>query len=69
MNKTRIIWIIWWIGTIIIVFSWFKIVSNTIGWVGFGLACTASLVSVIFNRCWRVPAKAEESVLVDKETN
>ena len=67
MNIDRIIWATWWIGTIIIACSWFKIVPNTVGWVGFGLACAASLVSVILNKYWRIPPKTEDEVLEDKE--
>jgi hypothetical protein len=41
----RACWTAWLLGTILIVLSWFGIVSATIGWSGFGIACLAALMS------------------------
>ena len=63
----RYVWASWWIGTALIVASWFDVVSRSIGWVGFGAACTASLISVVVNRYWRPPAAPEEEASVGGE--
>lgn len=60
MDINKIIWLVWWVGTFLIAGSWFNIVPYKIGWVGFGMACTASLISVVLNRYWRVPSKSED---------
>jgi hypothetical protein len=62
----RWIWACWWIGTALIVGSWIGWVSNRVGWIGFGAAGASTLLSVVVNRAWRVPAetvgeRAEES--------
>ena len=62
MNIDRILWGIWWIGTILIICSWFDIVSPTVGWIGFGAGCASSLVSVIISKYWRIPPKANEVI-------
>ncbi len=51
----KIIWAAWWFGTALIVLSWLSFVSNTIGWIGFGIACLSTLTSVIAGRYWRLP--------------
>lgn len=51
----RAVWIAWWAGTALIVMSWFGVVTNGIGWVGFGIALTSTLASVIVRRYWRFP--------------
>ena len=48
-------WIMWWAGTALIVLSWFSVVSNTLGWIGFSAALASSFISVIANRFWKVP--------------
>jgi hypothetical protein len=42
-------WTAWILGSILIVLSWFRVVSSFIGWVGFFIALAATLTSVIFN--------------------
>ena len=54
MNKA--IWIAWWLGTLLIIGSWISIVPNVVGWVGFVIACVASLISVILNKYWAPPS-------------
>ncbi|MBN1121832.1 MAG: DUF2442 domain-containing protein [Anaerolineae bacterium] len=44
---------IWILGTILIVLSWFHVVSLGVGWFGFFLALIATLVSVIVNANFR----------------
>ncbi len=51
----RVVWITWWAGTALILLSWVSIVSNKVGWLGFGIACASSLISVIARRYWRIP--------------
>jgi len=52
----RITWLTWWAGTALIVFSWVGVVSNGIGWLGFGIAVASSIISVIARRYWRIPS-------------
>lgn len=58
-NKTKtanqIIWISWWGGTALIIGSWFGIVSNTIGWIGFALALASSFISIMISKYWKFP--------------
>ena len=51
----RVVWGMWWTGTILVVLSWFSIVSNTIGWIGFAAAIASTVVSVVARKFWRVP--------------
>jgi hypothetical protein len=51
----RTIWLVWWIGTILIVLSWLGVVSVTIGWIGFAGALASTLVSVIARKYWQIP--------------
>ena len=51
----RAVWILWWAGTALIVLSWFGVVSNTIGWIGFSAALASSFVSVIAKKYWKLP--------------
>lgn len=53
----RIAWAAWWIGTILIVLSWFDAVPHAVGWAGFGLSCFGVAIQVIVNRYWRPPSK------------
>ena len=55
MTFDRAVWGIWWIGTILVVLSWFDIVSTTLGWTGFAAALASSVVSIIVNKYWRPP--------------
>jgi hypothetical protein len=43
----RIYWFAWLAGTGLILLSWVDVVSPTIGWVGFGIACGAAFLSYI----------------------
>jgi hypothetical protein len=54
-HLSRGMWGAWWAGTILLVLSWTEIVSPTIGWIGFGIACISVVVSVIANKYWRLP--------------
>lgn len=60
MPLDRAVWIAWWIGTILIILSYTKTVSNLIGWVGFAIAGISVLVSVIAKRYWKIPPKNPE---------
>ena len=62
----RIIWVAWWLGTIVIVLSWMKIIPNQIGWIGFIVSGLATLISVFSNRYWSPPTKSEKSETVKK---
>lgn len=55
VSLDRIVWTVWWMGTALIVMSWFGVVPSSVGWAGFGLACLGSLVSVVVHRYWRMP--------------
>ena len=54
-------------GTILVVGSWIDEVSSTIGWIGFGVSCTASFVSVVTKKYWRIPSASEEETHSEKE--
>jgi hypothetical protein len=51
----QVIWGVWWVGTILIVLSWFSVVSHTLGWIGFAAALASAVVSVILRRYWKFP--------------
>jgi hypothetical protein len=40
----------------LIVLSWVNVVSNAIGWLGFGIAIASTIISVIARRYWRIPS-------------
>ena len=40
----------WGVGTILIVLSWFRVVPSLVGWIGFGFAGVAWLVSSTLRR-------------------
>jgi hypothetical protein len=37
MNRNQIAWWFWAVGSVMIVLSWFDVVSTTVGWCGFGI--------------------------------
>lgn len=45
MKRHEYAWYFWCAGTIIIVLSWFDVVSTKIGWLGFGIALIGSVMS------------------------
>jgi hypothetical protein len=47
MRFYRLCWLLWIAGTILIVLSWTHTVSYEIGWVGFGVAGTGTLLSML----------------------
>jgi membrane-bound ClpP family serine protease len=47
MDLHRVSWIVWIIGTALIILSWIHVVSGTIGWVGFVLALVGVVLSFI----------------------
>ena len=51
----RAIWLTWWLGAILIVLSWFRVVSNLIGWCGFGACGATVLIQVLVQRYWKMP--------------
>lgn len=51
----RVTWLTWWAGTALIVLSWVSVVSNAIGWLGFAIAVSSTIISVIARRYWRIP--------------
>ena len=46
----RVCWSAWAAGTALILLSWVNIVSPTVGWVGFAIACSAALLSYLPQR-------------------
>ena len=44
MNRQRIAWFMWAIGSVLIALSWFSVVSTTIGWIGFGVGMAGSMI-------------------------
>ena len=59
MTFDRAIWLTWWIGAILIVLSWAEIVSNEIGWVGFGIGAASVLLQVLLRKYWKMPGQDE----------
>ncbi len=55
INIDKIVWVTWWIGAIIVVLSWVKIVPISVGWFGFGLTVLSVVVQVIARKYWRPP--------------
>jgi len=51
----RVLWAMWWVGTALIVLSWVRVVSNTVGWIGFAAALASSFISMMVNKHWRIP--------------
>jgi hypothetical protein len=49
INWATLYWSMWIFGTILVVLSWFRVVSALVGWTGFIITGIATLVSVIFN--------------------
>lgn len=45
MTLYRVSWIVWIVGTVLILLSWTNTVPSMVGWVGFGLALAGTLVS------------------------
>jgi hypothetical protein len=45
MDRQKIAWWLWAAGTAIIVLSWVNVVSPLIGWGGFAIALTGSILS------------------------
>lgn len=50
-----LLWVAWWIGTLLVVASWFRRVSPTVGLVGFALAGGSVLFQVVRRRYWKPP--------------
>jgi hypothetical protein len=57
----RLVWFIWMVGTALIVLSWTSAVSTTVGWIGFGIACAAALVSYLPKK--HVPPNQDWAIL------
>jgi len=45
MKRNKIAWYLWAVGTVLIVLSWFQIVSTTVGWCGFFIGLIGSAMS------------------------
>jgi hypothetical protein len=45
MKRNQIAWWFWAIGTVLVVLSWFDVVSTTVGWCGFALGVVGSVIS------------------------
>jgi len=45
MKRNQIAWWLWAAGTVLIVLSWMKVVSTTVGWCGFVIGFVGSIIS------------------------
>lgn len=45
MRLYRFAWLLWIVGTVLIVLSWFSAVTNQVGWAGFAIAMVGVLLS------------------------
>jgi hypothetical protein len=52
MTLYKIAWVMWIAGTALIVGSWIDMIPQQIGWVGFGVALTGTLLSVGAQSRW-----------------
>ncbi|HEU4338970.1 MAG TPA: hypothetical protein VFS19_02790 [Planctomycetota bacterium] len=50
MNVQKISWSLWVGGVIVVLLSWTDVVSRTVGWVGFGVACLGVLLGQLARR-------------------
>ena len=50
MRLNQLAWVLWIAGTVLIVGSWTRAISPTVGWIGFGIAALGSLLSAIPTR-------------------
>jgi hypothetical protein len=44
LDKQKIAWWLWAIGTTVIVLSWINVVGPTVGWCGFGIGLVGSVL-------------------------
>ena len=44
MKRNKIAWWLWAIGTVLIALSWFDVVSVAVGWCGFAIGMTGSVM-------------------------
>jgi hypothetical protein len=44
MKRNQIAWWLWAVGTVLIVLSWFEVVSTAIGWCGFAIGMLGSVM-------------------------
>jgi len=44
MKRNQIAWWLWAVGTVLIVLSWTDVVSTTVGWFGFAIGLTGSVL-------------------------
>ncbi len=44
MNRQQVAWWFWAAGSVLIVLSWFRVVSPLIGWIGFGIGMVGSVM-------------------------
>ena len=54
MRLRRFAWLLWVVGTVLIMLSWADKVSPTIGWIGFCIA----VLGVLFSLSWPANPKA-----------
>lgn len=47
MNLSKLSWILWIPGTLVIAASWFNLVSPRVGWIGFWVALAGTLLSFV----------------------
>jgi hypothetical protein len=53
-------WLLWLGGTVLIVLSWVDVVTPAVGWVGFGVALVAALLSLAAPKQAPRPPQASE---------
>jgi hypothetical protein len=55
-------WLFWCIGTILIVCSWFNLVSIQLGWFGFAIAVAGSIISRLVTKPEGIDYEAQEEL-------
>jgi len=60
MSRHQKAWWLWAVGTVLIVLSWFHVVTNTVGWIGFGIGLAGSIMSWGARPPRSVPGSSEQ---------
>jgi len=64
MNRVyRFSMVLWAVGTALIVGSWVDVVTPHVGWIGFGVALSGTILSMVSNRVSSEPVRYRPSDL------
>jgi len=66
VDRSQAAWWLWAIGTVLIVLSWFKVVTPTIGWCGFAIAVSGSVMGWGLRPPKADPKRVEMNQFIDR---